>query len=74
MQTNIHAAKTNLSKLIANLEENGGEVLLCRAGRPVARMTRATGGGKRKGGLLAGQIWVSDDFDTPDGALFGIKK
>lgn len=74
MKTNIHAAKTNLSKLIAELEENGGEVLLCRAGKPVARMTHVPPKAlKRKGGLLAGQIWMADNFDQPDGSLFGIK-
>lgn len=75
MRTNIHAAKTNLSKLISQLEEEGGEVLLCRAGKPVARMTHVPAKAlKRKGGLLAGQISMADDFDMPDGSLFGIKK
>lgn len=69
---NIHAAKTNLSKVIATLEVDGGEVLLCRAGKPVAKITPAPTTGKRQGGQLAGQIWISDDFDAPDGTLFGI--
>lgn len=69
---NIHAAKTNLSKVIAALEADGGEVLLCRAGKPVAKITPAPAIGKRQGGQLAGQIWMSDDFDTSDGTLFGI--
>lgn len=37
MQTvNIHAAKTNLSALLAQIEENGETVLICRNGKPVA--------------------------------------
>jgi prevent-host-death family protein len=71
---NIHAAKTNLSKVLASLEDDGGEVLICRAGKPVARITPAGRAKKRKGGGLAGQIWLSGDFDAPDGTLFGIKK
>ncbi len=35
--TNIHDAKTNLSKLIA-AAERGEEVILARAGKPVARI------------------------------------
>lgn len=74
MKMNIHAAKTNLSRLIAHLEEDGSEVVLCRAGKPVARMTYVPPKAlKRKGGLLAGQVWMADDFDKPDGSLFGIK-
>lgn len=71
---NIHAAKTNLSKVLASLEDDGGEVLICRAGQPVAKITPQPSAKKRKGGQCAGQIWVADDFDTPDGSLFGIKK
>lgn len=70
---NIHAAKTNLSKVIAALETDGGEVLLCRANKPVARITAAQPMVKRQGGQLQGQIWISDDFDAPDGVLFGIE-
>jgi antitoxin (DNA-binding transcriptional repressor) of toxin-antitoxin stability system len=70
---NIHAAKTTLSRVIAGLEADGGEVLLCRAGKPVAKITPASAPAKRSGGQLKGQIWISDDFDAPDGSLFGIK-
>ena len=36
---NIHQAKTQLSKLIAEVEA-GNEVILARAGKPVARIVR----------------------------------
>ena len=37
MIANIHQAKTNLSKLLAAVER-GEEVVIARAGKPVARM------------------------------------
>ncbi|MDX2222588.1 MAG: type II toxin-antitoxin system Phd/YefM family antitoxin [Rhodospirillaceae bacterium] len=64
---NIHAAKTHLSRLIERVEQ-GEEVVISRAGRPVAKLvpfkpTRAP----RKLGLYAGQIKIAPDFDTlPD--------
>ena len=36
---NIHEAKTNLSSLLAKIENSGEEVLICRNGKPVADMT-----------------------------------
>ncbi len=33
---NIHEAKTKLSALLAELEETGEKVLICRHGKPVA--------------------------------------
>lgn len=36
---NIHEAKSNLSKLIAQLEKNNNEsVIICRHGKPVAEI------------------------------------
>jgi len=35
---NIHEAKTNLSQLIMNLEKQGGQVIICRYGIPVANL------------------------------------
>lgn len=35
---NIHEAKTNLSKLIARVEEKGEPVRICRNGKPVVEM------------------------------------
>lgn len=33
---NIHEAKTNLSSLLARLEQNGEAIVICRNGEPVA--------------------------------------
>lgn len=61
---NIHEAKTHLSRLLAEVE-NGGEVTIARAGRPVARLVPAGPPPKRELGLERGQIWISADFDEP---------
>lgn len=67
---NMHEAKTNLSKLVA-LVEAGQEVVIGRAGRPVARLVpygheRDT---PRPFGLAKRRVWISDDFDEPDHEL-----
>lgn len=35
---NMHQAKTNLSQLVQAVEQRGETVLLCRNGRPVAKL------------------------------------
>ena len=35
---NMHEAKSSLSQLVQAVEERGEEVVLCRNGRPVARL------------------------------------
>lgn len=62
---NVHQAKTNFSKLLAKVER-GEEVVIARAGEPVARLVAfrvpsivPTLGADR--GVFA----VSDDFDAP---------
>jgi prevent-host-death family protein len=73
MQTvNIHEAKTNLSRLLEAVE-NGEEIVIARAGKPVATLT-AYNPPRRKiapPGSMAGQDWwMSDDFDKPIDNLF----
>lgn len=36
---NIHEAKTNLSKLITQVEKKGELIRICRDGKPVAELT-----------------------------------
>ncbi len=61
----MHAAKTHLSQLLARVE-TGEEVVIGRAGRPVARLIpfRPEGARRRFGGWR-GRAWISDDFDAP---------
>jgi len=61
---NVHEAKTHLSRLLHEVE-NGREVTIARAGRPIARLVPATPPAKRELGLERGQIWISPDFDEP---------
>lgn len=63
---NIHQAKTNLSKLIEKTSK-GEEVIIAKAGKPVARLSAYKEKLKpRKPGLLKGKIWVPDNFDEED--------
>jgi prevent-host-death family protein len=65
MHVNMHEAKTHLSRLVERVEA-GEEIVLDRAGKPVARLVAlrpATG--SRTPGALRGRIRISDDFDAP---------
>ena len=65
---NIHAAKTHLSRLV-DAAARGEEILIARAGRPIARLVPLEGSAapppRRRLGLLAGQLTVPQDFDAP---------
>jgi antitoxin (DNA-binding transcriptional repressor) of toxin-antitoxin stability system len=58
---NVHEAKTHLSTLLAAVEA-GEEVVIARAGRPVARLTRFLTD-VRPIGMDDGKITIPDDFD-----------
>lgn len=61
---NVHEAKTNLSKLLERVER-GEEIVIARAGRPVARLCPLPARRrKRRLGRFAGQIRIADDFDV----------
>ncbi len=61
--TNISDAKATLSKLIERVEQ-GKEVIIARAGKPVARLVpyKALTAPRKLGGW-GGQVKVSSDFD-----------
>ncbi|MBX7246737.1 MAG: type II toxin-antitoxin system prevent-host-death family antitoxin [Candidatus Sumerlaeaceae bacterium] len=62
---NMHAAKTNLSKLVEQALA-GEEVIIARAGKPAVKMvpcTTAATKPNRVPGALKGKIWMADDFD-----------
>ncbi len=61
-QVNIHEAKTQFSRLLAKVAE-GEEIVIARAGKPVARLVPWTPDKPRVFGLFAGQVKISDDFD-----------
>ena len=78
MIVNVHSAKTNLSKLLERAE-NGEEVIIARAGKPVVRLTPVTTApvhGVEESstkfrhralpswvGSLRGQIWIAPDIE-----------
>jgi prevent-host-death family protein len=62
---NIFEAKTQFSKLV-ELAEHGEDVVIARAGKPVARLTSLKPAKKPiVFGLLKGKLHVADDFDDP---------
>ncbi len=66
--SNIHEAKTHLSQLLQYVEQ-GEEVVICRAGKPLARLVpmETLPIKKRVLGQFRGQIKMADDFDEmPD--------
>lgn len=64
MIVNVHDAKTNLSKLLARVER-GEEIVIGRAGAPIARLVPFEGQSVRSPGALRGQVQIADDFDEP---------
>ncbi len=73
---NISEAKAQLSALVEAVLK-GEEVILARAGKPVAKIVPYKGAARpREPGALAGKIWIAEDFDTlPDdiAEAFGMK-
>ena len=65
MQVNIHEAKTNLSRLLSQVEK-GQDIIIAKAGKPIARLTRFTQETpKRILGRDAGLFEVPEGFDDP---------
>ena len=60
---NIHAAKTHLSRLIEDVA-GGEEVVIAKAGKPVARLVPIGKTGKRTLGVLKGRLRVPRHFDA----------
>jgi prevent-host-death family protein len=62
---NIHEAKTHLSRLVDEVAA-GAEIIIAKAGKPMARLTPITAPIRKKRlGLLKGKIKVPDDFNAP---------
>lgn len=59
---NIHEAKTHLSRLVQEVAA-GEEVVIARAGTPVAKLVPYKASGKRVPGAWKGKIWIAPDFD-----------
>lgn len=62
---NIHEAKTHLSAILKRVE-SGEEVLIAKAGRPIARVTpAAASSGKRRPGSAKGRVVITRAFMKP---------
>ena len=65
-QVNVHEAKTNLSSLLQRVEA-GEEIIIARAGEPVAKLVSVTPQPKkpRVPGRWKGRIEINDSFFAP---------
>lgn len=62
---NIHEAKTHLSRILEEVA-NGKEVLIAKAGKPMARLLPLeTKVPTIRLDLLKGKVRIADDFDAP---------
>jgi len=64
LQVNVHEAKTHFSQLLARVQE-GEEVIIAKAGRPVARLVPFKTAQPRTPGSAKGKVVVQPDFDLP---------
>jgi prevent-host-death family protein len=65
-QFNIHDAKTNLSRIIDRVE-HGEEIIISRAGTPVAKVIPLTRGVNRTGrGSLKDYLVMAEDWDADE--------
>lgn len=63
-KVNLHEAKTNLSKLV-ELAMQGEEIIICKAGNPVARLVAIhRKKKKRQPGVWAGKVTIEKDCDA----------
>lgn len=63
---NVHEAKTHLSRLLARVAR-GGEVVIARGGKPVARLVPVQKVHRMDQllGVDKGRLWIAPDFDAP---------
>lgn len=60
---NVYEAKTHLSQLLDRVAA-GEEIVIARAGRPIARLVPLAGWPSRRSpGGWRGKVRISDDFD-----------
>jgi prevent-host-death family protein len=67
---NMHEAKTTLSKLVEKVA-NGEEVVIAKAGKPVAKLVKYEREPRRLGGW-EGKVWMAEDFDETDEELIAL--
>ena len=65
MEVNIHEAKTHFSKLLERVAL-GEEVIIAKAGKPVAKLVPVHQSKKRIFGSAKGEFTIPDDFNESD--------
>jgi prevent-host-death family protein len=63
-EVNVHEAKTHLSRLLLRVA-GGEEIVIARAGKPIARLVPVEPRPERLIGQDDGLFEVPDDFDAP---------
>lgn len=63
-EVNVHEAKTHLSRLLARVAQ-GEEIVIARAGKPIARLVPVEPKLRRTLGQDKGLFDVPDGFDAP---------
>ena len=61
---NLYEAKTQLSALVEEAAA-GAEIVIAKAGRPMAKLVPIRAAMRRRPGRAKGHIWMADDFDAP---------
>ena len=73
---NVHEAKTHLSKLLQRVAK-GEEIVIAKAGTPVARLIPEAPRRKRLLGTMRGKFVVPEDFNDPmpefEEAFYGLE-
>lgn len=62
LTVNIHEAKTNFSKLLKRTE-NGEEIVISKAGNPIAKIVPLKNKKIRRFGTAKGKVIIHKDFD-----------
>jgi len=63
-EVNVHEAKTHLSKLLMRVAQ-GEEIVIARAGKPIARLVPVESKSRRIFGQDKGLFEVPEDFNAP---------
>jgi prevent-host-death family protein len=66
--TNISDAKASLSQLIKKVQENDESIIIGKAGKPVAILSKykEDSSPRKLGGSWEGKVFFADDFDHCD--------
>jgi prevent-host-death family protein len=62
---NIHEAKTHFSRLVQRAAA-GEEIVIAKAGVPLAKLVPYDEPRKLIPGLLKGKVWMADDWDSDE--------